>query len=435
MISIEPLQRLQVTDGLLLTANLWRQAHEYHRQRQNIYYQSLHQAGIVWGLGVHVINPPEDIAGQYKDRRWLQIQPGLAIDGKGNPIIVPQPLVFRIASEAPAKGSLTVYIVVNYVDPDKLHNQSDRQFVQETFRIDEKTTPPNGTEVELCRILLTPGEVELVNALDVLQPGINNLDLRYRSWAQLRIQKQVVVTYLADLQKTNPKIVENLTYLMQSITALYPAMGGKTIEISSLSEAVNKLDSDLLYLTYEQFLRLKLDEAQVQNLQQYLQNGANLFIEVEEPLVEELSFVRQQLRNAIANLTQEQESALIRQELEAELLRVDEKLYQQLYQIQEPIQELSKQIGIPITNSATLPSHHPLRTEPFLFAQMPTIKNYPIHLFNWGGIILVFGSLSSGWGIDENLSISRETIRTTQEMGINILHFAWYRHQLIQSQK
>ncbi|AFZ01386.1 DUF4159 domain-containing protein [Calothrix sp. PCC 6303] len=435
MISIEPLQRLQVTDGLLLTANLWKQAHDYHRQRQNIYYQSLHQAGIVWGLGVHVIDAPEEVAGQYKDRRWLQIQPGLAIDGKGNPIIVPQALAFRIASEAPAKGSLTVYVIVNYVDPDKLQNQSDRQFVQETFRIDEKTTPPNGTEVELCRILLTPGEVELVNAPDVLQPGINNLDLRSRNCAQLRIQKQVVVTYLADLQKTNPKIVENLTYLLQSMTALYPAMGGKAIEVSSLSETVNKLDSDLLYLTYEQFLSLKVDEEQVQNLQQYLQSGANIFIEVEEALVEELSFVRQQLRSAIANLTQEQESALISQELEAELMRVEEKLQQQLYQIQQPIQELSKQFGIPITNFATLPSHHPLRKEPFLFSQMPTIKNYPIHLFNWGGIILIFGSLSSGWGIDENLSLSREIIRTTQEMGINILHFAWYRHQLIQSQK
>ncbi len=40
---IEPLSRLVVRDGLLLNAERWRQAHQYHRQRQNLHYQSLHR--------------------------------------------------------------------------------------------------------------------------------------------------------------------------------------------------------------------------------------------------------------------------------------------------------------------------------------------------------------------------------------------------------
>ncbi len=62
-LQIKPLERLVVNDGLLLTAQLWQQAHDYHRQRQNIYYQSLHQPGIVSGLGVCLIEPPTEIAG------------------------------------------------------------------------------------------------------------------------------------------------------------------------------------------------------------------------------------------------------------------------------------------------------------------------------------------------------------------------------------
>jgi len=42
---INPFQRLQASDGLLINAERWRRAHEYHRQRQNTHYQSLnHQA-------------------------------------------------------------------------------------------------------------------------------------------------------------------------------------------------------------------------------------------------------------------------------------------------------------------------------------------------------------------------------------------------------
>jgi hypothetical protein len=94
------LERLAVKDGLLLTADYWQRAHTYHRHRQNVHYQSLQQPGIVCGLGVSVIPAPADLPAQYRDGRWLQIQSGIAIDLVGNPIIVPQPIDFRITSEA-----------------------------------------------------------------------------------------------------------------------------------------------------------------------------------------------------------------------------------------------------------------------------------------------------------------------------------------------
>ena len=113
-------ERLQIADGLLMTAQRWKSAHDYHRQRQNFHHQSLHQPGVVCGLGVSVIPAPMDVAAQYRDGRWLQVQPGIAIDLLGNPIIVPQPEPFRIQSQPPPGQSLVLYLVVSYVDSDQL---------------------------------------------------------------------------------------------------------------------------------------------------------------------------------------------------------------------------------------------------------------------------------------------------------------------------
>ncbi|MEO0932516.1 MAG: hypothetical protein AAFY21_01780, partial [Cyanobacteria bacterium J06641_2] len=259
--SIKPLQRLVVNDGLLLTAQLWQQAHDYHRQRQNIYYQSLHQPGIVWGLGVRLIEPPTEIAGLYKDKRWLEIQPGIAIDVNGNPIVVPQPLPFRISSDVPKKGFQIIYVVLEYVDPDDLIN-NNRQLIPETFRINEKTTSPEAKEIELCRILLEQGsDVELFDSVDVLNPGVNNLDLRYRQQVKFRCSREVKIAWLAEqiaeVNKLDNRLENNLEYLLESIPTLYPDMQGKAFKISDL-EDLDKSNYDLVYLNYQQFLNESL---------------------------------------------------------------------------------------------------------------------------------------------------------------------------------
>lgn len=152
---IHPLERLNVTDGLLLNAELWQLAHYYHRQRQNIHYQALHQGGIVCGLGVSVITPSGEIKAEFRDRRWLRIQPGIAIDQRGNPIIVSEPIDFHIASVA-EKEPLWVYLVIRYVDPEKLQWKSPPTIVRETFRLDEKQPLPRNRKlnsVEFVSIL------------------------------------------------------------------------------------------------------------------------------------------------------------------------------------------------------------------------------------------------------------------------------------------
>jgi hypothetical protein len=432
---IEPFQRLQVNDGLLLTAERWRLAHEYHRKRQNVHYQSLNQAGIVSGLGVCLIAAPNEIATEHRDGRWLQIQQGVAIDGYGNPIVVPQAIAFRIASPAPLNDSLTIYITLRYVDPDRLQGQRDRDLVQETFRIDETSTPPSRDEVELCRVQLIPGEVRLMPAVDVLNPIANTLDLRHRQWAQARPVQQVCVAQVqTSTSQVDATVAYSLHSLVRSLPAQYPIMEGTMIAPINLALTDAAIfPADLLYFSRQQFLTLNTAEKQV--LQQYIATGTVILVEtsLKEAEIDELNLIRQQLQTAIAGFAPETNTAQMQRDLEVELVAVQTALNKQIQDLLVTIQTVAQDLGIMTNSAGTLGRDHPLRS-PFLFAQLPSIAGSPIQLFNWGGMVLSIGSLSQAWGLDEALSLSRETIRTAQEMGINLLHFSWKRRQLTQLQ-
>ena len=402
---IDPLERLHIYDSLMMNAQRWLLAHEYHRRRQNVQYQSLNQPGIVCGLGVRLIDAPAEAPAKFRDRRWLEIQPGIAIDLEGNPIIVDRSInrEFRLATETPTAGTLTVYLVVSYVEPQNPEHRQDSELIREWFRIDEKTTPPNATEVELCRIKLQPGTIQLEKPTDVLFPEANQLDLRYRTQAKARPQAVVRVAQLTYSDFEDERLLsdefddsvapmywrrtwENLSYLMQSVAALYPALQGATqVEQETLQAKKAAPDYDLLYLTDWQVLNL--DEEELDTLSQYLEAGGIILVEAptdSADLVESLQ-------------------TLITQELDTPL---------------KAWEELSR--------------NHPLRTQPFLFAALPIINQQPLQLWHGGGIMLIMGELSAAWGLDEELSLPRSDIRTAQELGINILHFAWHRRQLTQ---
>jgi Domain of unknown function (DUF4159) len=386
---IKALQRLQIQNGLLINAERWMKSHEYHRQRQNIHYQSLNQPGIICGLGVSLIETPKDIPSQYNDGRWLQIQPGIAIDVAGNPIIVAEPIDFHIAADIADTQPRLIYIVLSYVDPDKLVRQQTSEFEKETFRIDEKTSPPTAFEVEVCQILLQPGLVALENPTDVFFPGVNCLDLRSRKIACSRPKAFVRA---ASLQSSTPEVansIANLSYLLQATNSLYPSLQGyekiDKLTWTHLENTTIANTYDLLFTTGNQIIQL--NEKELSNLKIYLDKGGVLLIESPTNAVDRL----------------------------------------------ESIIDLTDQLGTPLEDLRRQSRNHPLRSQPFLFAGLPRDTNQQaIQLLTAGGIILTIGDLSAAWGLDDKLSLPRETIRTAQELGINILNFAWQRRQMTQ---
>lgn len=368
-----PLERLNVYDSLMMNAQRWKVAHYYHRQRQNLHYQSLNEPGIVCGLGVRVIEPPSEAAARFRDKRWLEISPGIAIDVEGNPIIVDPKTdrTFRIATSPPIAGSLTVYLVVSYVEPQDLEKAAKSDTIREWFRLDEKTSPPAEHEVELCRIKLEPGTVELQNPVDVLFPNPNELDFRHRRQAKARPTAVVRVVTTANAA------YNNLSCLMQSVASLYPALQGDT-EIRQVYLDEKLPECELVYLPAWQ--ALDINSKELETLENYLQTGGVVFIELSH------------------NQNKEE--------------------------IERKFQ----------TRFTELNRNHPLRTKPFLFVELPRIprinQNF-IQLWSAGGIILGKGNLSEAWGgLNQDKALERNDIRTAHELGINILDFARQRRQM-----
>ncbi|MCC5637942.1 DUF4159 domain-containing protein [Nostoc sp. CHAB 5844] len=384
---IQPLERLQIQDGLLINAERWKRSHDYHRQRQNIHYQSLNEPGIVHGLGVSLIPAPQDVPSQYNDGRWLQIQPGIAIDVNGNPIIVPQPIDFHISADITEEKPRLIYLVVRYVDPETLQRKQVSEFEPETFRIDEKTTPPDVFEVELCRILLQPGLVTLQNPQDVFYPSLNSLDFRYRKMARSRPTSVVRVAHLDTPETKEGNSLANLSYLLKSTKNLtFTLQGDEQIARLNfpLPDPTIAINYDLLFMTGSEPLILNVQE--LANLKSYLDSGGVLLVESPTDAVDRL----------------------------------------------ESVLDITENLGTPLEDLRRLDRHHPLRIQPFLFAALPTFNQKPMQILVAAGIVLVIGDLSLCWGLDEKLTLPRETIRTAQELGINILNFAWNRKQMTQ---
>lgn len=413
----KPLERLYVHEGLMMNAERWQIAHRYHRQRQNLQYQALYQPGIVYGLGVKVIEPPQSsllryrsVDEQQKESRWLEIQPGIALDIEGNPIVVDPNTdrTYRIAIDPPTTDKITVYVVVSYVDPDTLEYQPNKLTIPERFRFDQKTSPPNEREVELCRVDLAPGGVFLKTPKDIFSPGVNELNLLHRVQAQSRSQTYVHLGVIAPDPEHYTYTYENCQHLMQSLSALYPTLQGTLYPLTqgSTSRYINLRNSkqchacDLLFAHAERLVNLNTSE-ELETLKTYLETGGVLLVE----------------------------SPTNHSELDRQVREILQELQPQSNQPPE----LSSETVSPwsdLHQEVSLPPNHPLQSQPFTFASPPILNATTLQVAVTEGIILVKGALSGAWGIRENFS--RSDIRAAQELGINFLYFAWQRRHLIQ---
>ncbi len=379
----------------------------YHRRRQNLQYQSLHQPGIVCGLGVHVVSAPESVESRFQDNRWLEIQPGIAIDLEGNPIIVASSqanpskddlsLKFRI-NLTPASGqTLTVYVVVSYSEPKATPNHTE-ELLREWFRFDQLTHPPSGDQVELCRIELQD-PIALENPTHVLFPKLNELDFRHRQQAKIRPQTAIHVAQLIPNDDFNESddfasihlyqtSAENLADLIQAMGNLDdPLQAYSAIQQVSLS-AESLGHWDILYIPDGQMLR-QLADPQMELLKDYVQQGGGLLVET--VLDDHELLMMQQFLQKV--LPEDQETTFV--------------------------------------SWNTLSRYHPIRRSPFLFGALPEVQAKPIQIYVSDGVVLINGRLSAAWGLAE-VPLSRADIRTAQELGINLLHFLWQRRRFTQ---
>lgn len=437
---IKPFERLQVSDGLMINSERWRLAHEYHHHRQNMQYQSLFLPGIICGLGIAPIAAPADLSAKFRDGRWVQIQPGIAIDLHGNFIVVPEPLDFRISSEAFDLKVEIVYLVLSYVDPAKLKRLSSNEVLVETFRVNERTDLPLNSDIEICRLAIAEGTLEIQKPIDMFVPSVSQLDLRYRLQAKLRPQNLINIAYFNSSDNKQRLISQNFKFLGQALTSLAPSLSLiepiGNLNINAELALRNLIDHHLIYLTSEQIPTL--NEATQLALQEYVANGNLILIEasIGNTHLENLLTIQQELKSASAKLkrtmtkqinVQSSASAIDQSSTQAELQTEIEAI---AIEVNSHTQNLLNSFSslVPPASSmfafSDLARDHPLRSQPFLFDRLPAINEQPIQILVGGGVIIVMGDLSSIWGGNSDQEFTRENLRTCQELGINILNYA-----------
>ncbi|MGK7942867.1 MAG: hypothetical protein AB4058_00175 [Microcystaceae cyanobacterium] len=430
---IKPLKRLNVINGLEMTVERWKMAHQYHRQRQNIYYKSLHQGGIVCGLGVWVIPPPSDVSTQYDNWRWLQIQPGIAIDHDGNIIVVPQPMDFYIASQLNSSSSRLIYLVIRYIDPEQLQIQNLVE-INETFQIDEKNQPPTDGEIELCRIFLAGDNIRLKSPSNSFAPTRNTLDLRYRQPAQ---SKPLALIEMGVLQGDATQEMSGLNRLLSSIRVLYPALeGAKDIQvISSLNsdDSEENFTGEVIYLTDKRSQKISSDEFNF--LKTYLKKGGLIWLSIptENTKIEELQIVEQELTKELQRLKSMNKAGDKSKEAETALQNTQEAIRFEIEQMMLNIRSFAERLGIVLESWEQLSLDHPLKSEPFLFQHLPMRRQNSLELFYGDGLVVTIGNFIEIFDLNYGETLSRETLRTFQEFAINILYFAHRKKQMQQA--
>ena len=451
-----PFERLQVSEESLIDADRWQRVHAYHRTRQNTYFQALNHPGIVHGLGVTPIEAPEAISEAYRDGRWLQVKPGLAIDQDGNPIVVPQAMPVRIASEPHADVPMTVYLTLTYVDPDDLKEENNR-FVTETFRINECQLPPAPHDIELCRLVLTGAVPKLQAAPELFATTTNTVDLRHRTYAGSQRRHPVAIGLLPSIDATvddhSRRLALGLNSLVQSLPGLYPQLHvhGGNVRLRGSAE-VSDLGPEpptMFFLTGQQAQALTAPATHA--LKRYVDGGGTIALEVaiaDTPL-EKLMFLAERLQQAMAQLDPingfpEHSLAMPlavaerdrwRSPLAEEYQDVDMQLKEQIQQSLHTFNPLMELLNVQLQPWVGLGPTHPLRREPFVFDALPYIKSYPIQVLQGPGLVIILGQLSDAWQRSTHRPQRRESLRTAQEFGINLLHYAWQRQRLFELQQ
>lgn len=149
------LKRVNPFQGLVVDADTWKDAHDYHRQAMKLHIFAFHRMGIVSGFEVVPSNPPD---------ASVNIGPGIAIDPEGNAIVMPQRQHYRLQTHEKSK----VYLVIQFreIPGEPLQPPEGGQptRILEAFRVQERDALPPDPYVELARIDYDPAQGGIKNA-------------------------------------------------------------------------------------------------------------------------------------------------------------------------------------------------------------------------------------------------------------------------------
>ena len=174
-------KRINFFKGFVTTTKDWNDAERYHVEKHKLHNRCFHGAGMVPGYRQEL-----KVRARGRADMSVEVSPGYAIDGQGNDIILYETEIKAI-NKADFKLPLTIYFVVKYVEEftDFISYKENLDFkghrrIQEKAAIEISITEPDiSREVEIARIYLTDDAKKITDAKDPMEPGPNEIDLRF----------------------------------------------------------------------------------------------------------------------------------------------------------------------------------------------------------------------------------------------------------------
>lgn len=174
------LKRVDPFQGLMIDADTWRDAHDYHRLHQQRHAVLLHGWGIVRGLEVHP-NDPVD--------RSVRIAPGVAVDPDGRLMVVDQPIHYHLNTEE--EGPIYLLLTFRDIPTEPFAVASDDgkrrpSRLREGYVVAEYDQLPDRSYIELARLQLSAEQRPVAAAPIPARPAADQIDLRFRVEAAVR---------------------------------------------------------------------------------------------------------------------------------------------------------------------------------------------------------------------------------------------------------
>ncbi len=254
-----PKAHIKPFDGMSVTADVWGQAHNEHRQAMRAHQLAFHGAGIVFGLEVVANNPPN---------QFVYISPGVAVDPLGNVIVLEETVAYDFGSTV--DGFL--YLVLGYGERESGGVDTEAKYTHDEFVIAARPSLPKRPVVELARITLNGAGSSVKNAANPQHPAPGELDLRFR--VQMDNQPvRLVRVGLLNLGQHNPDALRGWDFLARECQRNHFCK----LIVESVSSTDDLSGFDVVSLSASQ--AFKVEASLVKSVQAYLESGKILFAE------------------------------------------------------------------------------------------------------------------------------------------------------------
>lgn len=265
MLGLYPQKRVKAFDGMAVTADVWDNAHEHHRQMLSIHTRFGHGAGVLFGLEVIAGEPPD---------RVVYVQPGIAVDHLGRMINLPEQRAYDLREIA---GQ--VHLVLSYgesqprVDPSRQGEDAPR-YVSAEYSLEALLSLPQTPHVELARIRRQTGGVAVRNAANPDLPAVNEIDQRYRQVIGAQSPPMTRVAVVSLIEGIDPGRAQAMVNLARHVQRT----GGRRIVVETQPALDRTLQGyGLVYVVGKHTVRLSTE--QMTALYDYRRQGGTIFYE------------------------------------------------------------------------------------------------------------------------------------------------------------